>query len=252
MEQNVRVLRVRRISKDSKGNNINIVVVDLANGKPSIIRNSAQFVQDCKNSFLIPDTVNSINHPAVSRVLKGMKRGLISGDISYNKKGEMWTVTEDSRVLTDKNHPQYNKVAVGGQLPYQDDNTRVEGFLDIELNAETEDRLANAGALADAVVASRNVFDILDAPATEVQDVPEIAPSVLDDITGNAVLEEVADIVTEEETEQQNRAMYRERSVKALRSQYTTERIVPTVRDYQTENAMVIFNTLQTHRFQLN
>lgn len=39
----------RRITKDSKGNAINIIAIDLANGKPSIIRNSAQFVQDCKN-----------------------------------------------------------------------------------------------------------------------------------------------------------------------------------------------------------
>ena len=199
MEQSVRVLRVRRIVKDSKGNAINIVVIDLANGKPSIIRNSAQFVQDCKNSFLIDDHINSIQHPAVSRVLKGMKGGTISGDITYNKKGEMWTVTEDSRVLTDRTHPQFGKVTVGMQLPYQEDNTRVEGFLDVELNDKTEDRLANASAIADAMVASRGIFDAIDVSSTDAEPVlePVVEPSILDEIAGNIA----TDIESEEVTE---------------------------------------------------
>lgn len=188
MEQSVRVLRVRRIVKDSKGNAINIVVVDLANGKPSIIRNSAQFVQDCKNSFLVDDNVNSIQHPAISRVLKGMKGGIIGGNIAYNKKGELWTVTEDSRVLTDKSHPQYGKVTVGMTQPYQEDNTRVEGFLDVELNDKTEDRLANASAIADAMVTSRGIFDAIDTAPVELAEV-EVAPSILEEIAGNIAID---------------------------------------------------------------
>lgn len=190
MEQTIQILRVRRISKDSKGNNINIVVIDLANGKPSIIRNASQFVQDAKNSFLVGDNVNSINHPAISRVLKGMKRGSISGDIAHNAKGEEWTVTEDSRAITDKTHPQYNKVSVGDKLQYQDDNTRVEGFLDIELNDRTEERMANAEALADATVASRGVFDVLDAPLEPLAEPVLIPAGIIDDVVGATIIEE--------------------------------------------------------------
>ena len=203
MEQSVNILRVRRITKDSKGNAINIVVLDLMNGKPSIIRNSAQFIQDCKNSFLVADNVNSINHPAMSRVLKGMKRGTVSGDITYNKKGDLWTVTADSRVIHDSSHPQYNKVGVGSTLPYEADNTRVEGFLDIELNAETEDRLANAGALAEATIASRGIFDVLSiGTSVSANDEPAITPNVLDDITGGVsqnILDESDAILIEDD-----------------------------------------------------
>ena len=203
MEQSVKVLRARRILKDSKGNPINIVVIDLANGKPSIVRNSARFLQDCKNSFLVADDVNSINHPAISRVLKGMKRGTVSGDIAYNKKGDLWTVTADSRAITDSTHPQYNKVGVGSQLPYQEDNTGVEGFLDIELNAETEDRLANASALAEATIASRGIFDVLSiGTSAPANDEPAITPNVLDDITGGVsqnILDESDAILIEDD-----------------------------------------------------
>lgn len=192
MEQSIQITRVRRINKDAKGNAINIVVIDLANGKPSIIRNSAQFVQDAKNSFLVGDNVTSINHPAISRVLKGMKRGMVSGDISHNKKGDMWVVTEDSSVITNKNHPQYNKVSVGDELPYQEDNTRVEGFLDIELNDRTEERMANAEALADATVASRGVFDVLAEPALELAEPVSIPTSIIDDVVGATIIEESA------------------------------------------------------------
>ena len=196
MEQAVKVIRARRILKDSKGNAINIVLLDLANGKPSIIRNASQFVQDAKNSFLdVPDSCNSIQHPAMNAVLRGMFGATIIGDITYNKKGEQWVVTEDSRVITDKTHPQYGKVTVGMTQPYKEDNTRVEGFLNLIPNIDQV--TANANAYAQAQLTAMNIFDAL-APSAPVELAEvEVAPSILDEIAGNIA----TDIESEEVTE---------------------------------------------------
>ena len=182
METTVKVSRVKRISATAKHSDL--IILDLANGKPSVIRNAAQFLQDCKNSFLVDDNVNSMAHPSVIAVLRGLKRGAVSGDITHNKKGDTWVVTEDSSVFKDKSHPQYGKVSVGDKMPYLDDNTRVEGFLDIDLSDKVATRMANAEAIAAATVAADSVFDMMTVEVAVEEEPAPIPQSIIDNLGG--------------------------------------------------------------------
>lgn len=175
----IQIARTRRIANDAEGNPLNIVVLDLANGKPSIVRNVAQFLQDLKNSYLVDDSVATINHPQVTKALRQLKGGYASGDIAHHKAGEKWTVNENSRVVTDPTHDQYGKVSVGDELEYKNDMTRVEGFLDLELNARHELNREKADALAQAEMAMNGAFDAFSTPSANSTDLPSFDPNDL-------------------------------------------------------------------------
>ena len=157
------IARVRKIAHGKSVNgvtpNVNIVVLDLTNGKSSIVRNYTQFLQDLKNSFLIDDNVNNINHPQVTKVLRGLKRGVVSGEISFTKKGDKYKVTEESRVVTDPTHPEFNKWNVGDVRVAEEDRTIVEGFLDIEPSEQFQTVQATAEATAQAKLAMQGAFE---------------------------------------------------------------------------------------------
>lgn len=179
------IARVRRIAQgrsiDGVAQTVNIVVLDLASNKPSIVRNYAQFLQDLKNSFLIDDNVNSMNHPQVTKVLRGLKRGIVSGDISFTKKGDKYKVTEESRVVTDPTHPEFGKWNVGDTRIAEEDRAIVEGFLDIEPSEQFQTVQAVADATAQAKLAMQGAFEDfgITSKTTElveaVDDIPEDA-----------------------------------------------------------------------------
>ena len=127
-----------------------------------------------------------MNHPAVRNVLKGLKRGSVSGEIAFNKKGDKWTVTENSRCITDPTHADYNKASVGDVREFESDSTRVEGFLDIECNKQHQTVEAIATATAQAEMALAGAFE--DFGVAEAS--PE---SVVDELPAN-IMEEVLQV----------------------------------------------------------
>ena len=171
------ISRIAKIAKDSNGKIINIIVIHTTNGKPSIVRNYTQLLQDLKNSELIDDNVNSINHPQVSGrtgVLRGLKRGMVSGDINYTKKGDEYLVTAESRVITDMTHPEFGNFAIGDKRVAEEDRAIINGFLDFDPNEQFDTLQANAGALAQAKLAMSGAFEQFDVVAdTPVDTLPE-------------------------------------------------------------------------------
>lgn len=151
METTVSVNKVSFVPKDKDGRDLNVFVFQLTNGKPNIIRRASQFLTDLKGSFLIDDRISNVRHPEVFGVLQDLQAGVfnITGNIKYCKKGDLWTVRENSSVVTDPNHPRYNTVVAGDKLPYETDMTIIEeGFLTIRVNplrvAINKDSMAKA------------------------------------------------------------------------------------------------------------
>ena len=151
METTVSVNKVSFVPRDKDGNELNVFVLQLANGKPSIIRRASQFLTDLKGSFLIDDRISNPRHPEVFNVLQDLQAGIFSvtGNIKYCKKGDFWVVRENSLIVTNPNHPRYNSVVVGDKVPYETDMTIVEdGFLTIKVNpmrvAINKDSMAKA------------------------------------------------------------------------------------------------------------
>jgi hypothetical protein len=179
------IARVRRIAQgksiDGVAQTINIVVLDLASNKPSIVRNYSQFLQDLKNSFLIDDNVNSMNHPQVTKVLRGLKRGTVSGEVTFAKKGDKYKVTAESRVITDSSHPEFGKWNIGDIRIAEEDRAIIEGFLDIEPSEQFQTVQAVADATAQAKLAMQGAFEdfgISSSTSTVVDaidDIPEDA-----------------------------------------------------------------------------
>ena len=168
-----KVVHIRKIAEDSKGNPLNIVVLDIPN-RPSIVRSAKEFLTDLNNSFLIGDKVKNINHPDVLDVFKDLSAMpfTVTGTIVDAKKGQKWTVTENSRVVTDKNHPLYGEVEAGDELPYEKDMTLVtEGFLKVAVNPVI--RYENKKVLATAM---QEMLDSANAMDNAFEEEEEQAP----------------------------------------------------------------------------
>jgi len=185
------IAKVRKIGtiKTPEGENVkmNIVIIDTTNNKPSIVRNFSQFLQDLKNSFLIDENVTSMNHPQILRTLKGLKRGRVSGDVQYSKKGDKWTVNENSRCVTDPTHPQFGSVSIGDTLTVETPRAIIDGFLDFEVNSETNQQMLIADSVASATQAMQGVFEDFDAVVTNnssnvENDTSDIPPEIMNGI----------------------------------------------------------------------
>lgn len=184
------------ITKVRKLKSHGLIIIDLGNGKPSIIRTNTQFLQDMKNSYLINESVMTIEHPEVLSALRDLKRGTVSGEISHHKEGEEWIVTEESRAITDPKHPQYGSVQVGDKLAYENDNTRVDdGFLDISYHPSIQAIKANATAIAQAQMAMLGAFDSYEEPTTVEASSDEIPDAVLAEVMSGSKEEEVPETV---------------------------------------------------------
>lgn len=185
MKKTVKVIGVRRILKDANGNPLNIFVLEIPN-KPAIVRSAKEFLTDLKNSFLIGEHVVNPNHPELLSVLQDLNVApfTITGTITDAKKGEMWVVTENSRVITDRSHPKYGEVSTGDKLPYEKDMTLVtDGFLNVSLNPQVAQQnkiaLSTGQAMAsmlstyDEVVSESASYGTSDAPEFDVTDIPD-------------------------------------------------------------------------------
>lgn len=172
-----KIKNVRKITKDASGNAINLTLIDIVGKSTPIIRRPKEFLQDLKNSFLINESVISVNHPSVLEAMKGLRGGSLNGQIAFAKKGDKWTVTENSRCITDPNHADFNKVSVGDELEVTRDQARItEGFLTLTESMQAQALKANASAYAQLMVDQSGAFDFDDdavAVEASVDDIPE-------------------------------------------------------------------------------
>lgn len=194
----VQITNVRYIPVNAK-NPLPLFILDLASGQPSIVRSEAEFLTDLRNSYLIGENVRNANHPALLSVLRDLQGATVSGTILFAKKGDSWTVTENSRVITDSTHPNFGKVAVGDKLPYEKDMTLVtDGFLTIALAPHIAMMNKQAEAYGFSLASMLNTFNGTTPQSTatttgaEPVDVPEVADdSAIDpSIVAEAIAEE--------------------------------------------------------------
>ena len=180
----IKISNVRFIKNNAKGETINLVILDLANNKPSIVRTAKAFLQDLDNSF-VSGNISSITAPAVRTAMRDMRGATIHGDIKHHSAGDKWTVTKDSSIIKDKNHPKFGTAEVGDELTYENDLTRVEGFLDIEFSEKVYARQANAESIATMTAQLAGAFDsfndtpTLDVPHTEVDPTEAFDPNAI-------------------------------------------------------------------------
>lgn len=172
---NFKIKNVRTISKDANGNPINLTLIDVVGKSTPIIRRPKEFLQDLKNSYLVNDNVVSINHPSVLEAKKGLRGGNLTADVSFKAKGDKWKVTENSKCITDPNHPKFGKVSVGDELEVERDSSYVEGFLTLTESMQAQALKANASAYAQLMVDMSGAFDFDDEPTSEasIDDIPE-------------------------------------------------------------------------------
>ena len=192
------------INQDNNGKVYDLVIIRLGNA-PAIVRNKSQFLIDLQESALIGKNVTSLNHPLALDVIKDLKEDwfTVRGEIKSVKAGEMWTVTENSIVVKDKNHPKYGTVVAGDSLPYEKDATIVtEGFLNISVNPiirqENKIALSTGNAYAQLLQTAQEV----DTGATygESNETPEFdASSIPDDVLAEATAGASTEEVAEEE-----------------------------------------------------
>ena len=147
----MRTLAIEKVSvirHNKAGEVINVVVIRIA-GKPAILRSFDQFMADLKESFLISDTVDSMNDPEVLEVLADLKDGSVTGNITFHKAGDKYKLDANHPALTNPNHRLYGKVSVGQELEAEKDGSRVtEGFLTLkrEVTAQVIHKSANSYA----------------------------------------------------------------------------------------------------------
>ena len=183
----LQITGVRFIPTDAKGNTLNLFIIDLANGQPSIVRSAKEFMIDLTNSYLIGAHVRNPAHPELLGVLRDLKGATISGDILTAKKGELWTVTATSSAVTKPSHPMFGKVSAGDQLPYEKDMTLVnDGFLTVTLHPQVTMMNKQAQAYGMSLASMLNAFDMpSNEPAvTATGAEPVVAP---DDVMGAAI-----------------------------------------------------------------
>lgn len=157
------IASIRRIAKNSKKEPINLIVIELANGKPNIVRRLAQFVRDLDGSGRLegtdPDFLTTVNHPVIVRACKKLKGGVVEGNFVHVKEGEEYEVTANMSVVTDPTHPNFGTVSEGDKLKYKVDQTIVqEGFLELEANMQTQMVEEQAYQLAQMMQQSMNGF----------------------------------------------------------------------------------------------
>lgn len=175
---NFKIKNVNKIEKNKAGQTINLHVIYLVGQAIPVIRRPKEFLQDLKNSDIIDSTVTSINHPSVKDARKALKGGRLSGDVSFLKKGDTWTVTENSRCITDSNHPEFGKRKVGDNVPATRDQSFVgEGFLDLTESMQYIQINAVAKAYAASMMDMDGAFDFDD----EDNSTPDAAEDMLPD-----------------------------------------------------------------------
>jgi len=164
-----RIQSVALINKNAAGEVINLTVIKTTCGKTAIVRKPKEMLQDLKNSYLIGNNVQNIEHPAVRMAFKGLKGGIVEGNIEYSKKGDKWEVTEDSLCMK-VGHPDFGTASVGDERTLERDQARVvDGFLELEQNMQYQALQMNALAIADATAGIADIYaPVVAEPTTTI------------------------------------------------------------------------------------
>lgn len=198
----MKTLKVRKVSTPKLQSGGRIVVLHLSNGMPNILRTEEQFVNDLQGSFLIGDNVKSFNHPEVRNVLSDLKNFTVTGEIIHRKKGELYTLTEHSRMIKDPSHPAFGTVAIGDKVPVETDSSTVtDGFLDITLNPMVV--MQNKQAFAYGAVLASTFGNVDEGNySSDAADVESFdASAIPDDVYQEAMSEDIFNEVAAPETE---------------------------------------------------
>ena len=179
----MKTVQIKAVKRIAQGDT-NVIILELANGKPSVLRSPEQFLNDLSGSFLIDEGISSMNHPQVRKCLRNLRGGMLEGDLKYAKAGETWIVTKDSQVITNPKAKGFGQYAIGDEKEYEKDATIVvDGFLTLDLKEDAYQREDNAQAYATARVGRADAFDI--APDVDGGTSPITDESVINDAEGN-------------------------------------------------------------------
>lgn len=218
----LQIVQIDLIHKDKKGNVINLVRIQTTNSSIPILRREKEFLQDLKNSRLISPLINTIHDFAVMDSIDLIEDGTLQGDVSYSLKGDTWTVTAESAVVTGrllsngKSHPLFGKVSVGDTLPVEQDSARIEGFLrfkrplaliQMQMNSAAYARAMNSQNVGTAVTEAQPAAVPAAEPVEPVAKKIVINEDLIDDYlnddtddgVANELPEEVAEEVAEDE-----------------------------------------------------
>lgn len=185
------IVRVSRIERDSKGNVINGIVIQLSNGS-TLYRKLSQFKVDLSNSGRLLgynlDNINSVNHIAIAEECAKLAKGTVSGDYKMVKAG-------DEYIDENPASPDFGKPKT-----YEKDFIRVDGFLDITPNIQERQLEANAKATATLNAQLSGMFDSFSSVADSNDSADDISPEMLSELEGaiasQAVAEEIVEKVT--------------------------------------------------------
>lgn len=152
----LKIEKVEVVPFNSKQERIDMVYIRLV-GKAkehSIGRKSSQFLIDLQNSYLLPKSVTSMEDTKVLKVLRKLKGGTVSGELSFHKKGDTYTIDANHPAIINPNHVLYGKVVVGTPMEAKEDGWRITtGFLDLEVSDRAMEAEYNADAYAERKVA---------------------------------------------------------------------------------------------------
>ena len=185
------ITNVRTIPRNKKGEAINIVAIDLIDGR-TVLRQLNQFKVDLENSSRLIginlDLVQSVNHPAIKSELPAFRAGgVIEGDFKNVKAGDKY---ED----TNPESPDYGKMK-----EYTTDHVRVDGFLTLTPNPSYLQMELNANATARFMAQLSGAFSFAEgvsSKAASTADADEIPDELLDELAagaGEETVEEVAE-----------------------------------------------------------
>ena len=150
-----RIESISRIEKNSNGDIINLVVINLTNHKP-LVRSLKLFVVDLENSgrLAVPAaSIVSVKQPSFVNACTHLRLGTVTGEFKEHKAGEKWAITEGHPALTDATHPLFPK-QIGDKVAYEKDGTDIapSTFLTLSVSREREE----IEAISAAIVESRN------------------------------------------------------------------------------------------------
>lgn len=134
---------IKRIAKNKKGEPLNAIIIELANGKPSIYRKLSQFIRDLDNSGRLSgvdlDFLTSVNHPAIVDACTALEEGVVKGEFEYVKEGQEYEIQENASILNPNSSLYDETASVGDKAVYKSDGTYVtEGFLKLVPSMQTK------------------------------------------------------------------------------------------------------------------
>ena len=126
-----------------------VVLIVVAGFNEPLVRKPKQFLADMQGSFLIGNEVLSLNSKTAMLTMAGLKGSIIENELTANKIGDTYTVSEDHPALK-PDHADYGNIVVGEKIAYKTNSTFLPfgEFLDITLSSKERESLLVADATA--------------------------------------------------------------------------------------------------------